>query len=164
MAIVSYIEENTDSNNVRKIDSIQILSTDTLTQKNSEKITLDRYYKLLRSYNDIYDSKLALIKADSALLWSFQQQKVLYDKHGEKYDDNSLKAQEVKMVGDTTELKLSAVNVRTAKYLIDSLSKVFVTVDSVSLFEYYVNAVVYFHGVSSEQGVFIISKDWKARH
>jgi hypothetical protein len=162
-AITGYLTTGMDKKDVRVTDSIGIISIDTLTQKNSLKITLDRYYNMLKGLNGIYDAKLTLIKADSALLSIQQQQKALYEKHGEKYDDASLKEQVVKMNTDTTELNQNLQDIQKTKNAIDSFDKCYANADSVSFFEYFVNAKAYFKDGSIEQGSFIISKDWKVR-
>jgi len=161
--IFTYLTTGMDKKDVPKIDSISIISADTLTEKNCLKISLDRHYSELKNLNAIYDSKLSLIKADSALLSSMQQQLDLYRKHGEKLDDIEmpLNDQAAKMKTDTIQLNESRLSINNIKNSIDSMNKLYTNADSVTFFAYYVNAGVYFTGASSEQGNFIISKDWK---
>ena len=162
-AITGYLTTGVEKKDIPAIDSIGINSIDTLTQKNSLKIALDRNYNMLKSYNDIYESKQALIKADAALLGSMQQQKTFYEKHGEKYDDASLTAQETKTNTDITEQSANMQNVQKTKSAIDSITKLYTVADSVSFYEYYVGATVYIKNAPAEQGSYIISKDWKVR-
>ena len=162
-SITAYLTGGSDKKDVPKIDSIAIVSADTLTEKNSLKMALDRRYSMLKGFNAIFESKAALIKADSALLWSLQQQDNLYKKHGEKYDDASLKAQAVKMNSDSMELDESRISIDKTRYSIDSISKLYNGADSVSFYAYYVNADVFISGAGAERGTFIISKDWKVR-
>ncbi len=152
-----------DKKDVPVIDSIGISAIDTLTQKNSLKILMDNCYRLLKTYNDVWESKVALLKADSTLLWSLGQQKAMYEKHGEKYDDASFKEQTAKINADSVQINESRLIVQKTKNTIDSVTTLYTSADSTAFFEYYVSATVYFKGAPAEQGNFIISKEWKVR-
>ena len=160
-SITSYLTTGVDKKDMPKIDSIGIVSIDMLTQKNILKISLDRNYNALKSMNAIYESKLDLIKADSALLGMLKMQKDMYEKHGEKYDDTSLKQQAAKMNTDSAELIQSRGDVEKTKLTIDSIEKAYTNADSISFAAYFVGATVYLHGGEGEPGNYIISKDWK---
>jgi Prokaryotic membrane lipoprotein lipid attachment site len=163
-AITKYLTTGVDKKDVPVIDSIGISSIDTLTQKNSIKILIDNNYRLLKSYNGIYESKVNLLKADSALLATMGLQKAMYEKHGEKYDDASFQEQTAKMKADSAQVAESKMVMQKTVKTIDSATAIYATVDSVAFFEYFVSATVYFKGAAAEQGNFIISKDWKVRH
>jgi hypothetical protein len=160
-SIAAYLSTGVDKKDMPKIDSIGINSVDTLTQKNILKISLDRTYNTLKNLNAIYGSKVELIKADSGLLSVLQIQQTMYEKHKEKHDDASLRQQITKMKTDSTELAESLENVQKAKNTIDSISKLYATADSVSFAAYYIGASIYLNGSTTDQGAYIISKDWK---
>ncbi len=160
-SITTYLTTGVEKKDMLKIDSIGIASIDTLTQKNILKISLDRNYNVLKSMNAIYESKLDLIKADSALLGMMRMQKTMYEKHGEKYDDASLKQQAAKMNTDSADLVQSRGDVEKIKLTIDSIEKVYTNADSTSFAAYFVGATVYLHGGEGEPGNYIVSKDWK---
>ena len=160
-SIAAYLSAGIAKKDMPKIDSIAINSVDTLTQKNILKISLDRNYNTLRDLNAIYGSKVQLIEADSSLLRALQMQQAMYDKHNEKHDDASLRQQITKMKTDSTELAESLVNVQKTKNSIDSITKLYATADSVAFAAYYIGASIYLNGGTTDQGNYIISKDWK---
>lgn len=159
--ISTYLTTGIDKKDVPKIDSISINSADTLTEKNCLKIAMNHKYELLKSLNAIYVSKLELLKADSALLGSLQQQVDLYKKHGEHFDESSLKNQTEKIKTDSAEIIESRVSTDKTKNSIDSLSKLYSIADSVSFYAYFVGAAVHIHGSDQETGNYIVTKDWK---
>jgi len=159
--INTYLTTGIDKKDVPKIDSISINSADTLTEKNCLKIAMNHKYELLKSLNAIYVSKLELLKADSALLGSLQQQVDLYKKHGEHFDESSLKNQTEKIKTDSAEIIESRVSTDKTKNSIDSLSKLYSIADSVSFYAYFVGAAVHIHGSDQETGNYIVTKDWK---
>ena len=144
------------------IDSIAIISIDTLTEKNCVKISLDRHYNMLKNLNAVYASQADLLTADSLLLGSLKMQKALYDRNGEKYDDASLRSGIVKMHDDSLQLVQSRQDVKKTITTIDSLSLRYASSDSLQFYAYYVSAQVYLHGAEPEGGNYIISKDYKA--
>ena len=160
-SIMTYLTTGVDKKDMLKIDSVGIVSVDTLTEKNILKISLDRNYNTLKGLNAIYESKLSLIQADSALLAILTQQKALYEKHGEKYDDKSFKDQVIKMGTDSSELIGNRVEIEKTKRIIDSIDKAYLNADSVAFAAYFVGATIYLHDADPQPGNYIIAKDWK---
>ena len=160
-SITTYLTAWFGKKDMPKIDSVGLVSIDTLTEKNVLKISLDRKYNMLKSLNAIYESKQNLIKADSALLGMMRIQKGMFGKHGDKYDDTSLKEQEAKMITDSVELGQSLVEVQKTIKTIDSVSALYQRADSVAPAAYFVGATIYVHDSTPEPGNYIISKDWK---
>ena len=159
--IAAYLTTGAEQKDKPEIDSIGIVSADTLTQKNSLKMALDRKYSILKDQNAIYASKVLLREADSALLASLQQQAALYKKNGENYDDASLAMQVEKMKTDSLGM-LEILNVvQQTKNAIDSIGKIYTSSDSVSFFAWYVSANIFLKGGSQVPRNYTISADWK---
>lgn len=85
----------------------------------------------------------------------------LYKKHGEKFDESSLKNQTEKIKTDSAEIIESRVSADKTRNSIDSISKLYNVADSVSFYAYFVGAAVHIHGSDQETGNYIVTKDWK---
>ncbi len=145
------------------IDSVSIASVDTITLKSSVKVALQKAHSTLEFQRRRYQFQLEEYSTDTLLLTALRLQKNVCEKAGIKYDSSSCTEQRNKMSTGLVRLQESGRSVKDTSKLIDSLGVVYFSADSVSLYEYYVGAVIYRRGAVPEQGMYTVTKNWKVR-